>query len=102
MQANSVIDLIGQRSISELHTIDSFSNMKAMPDAKKNHMVTMGTLHITDKKDKTDENRENRKLTYLKTDHRSVFGLFENRSGLGSVSVSRKALLGGCKKQKKL
>jgi hypothetical protein len=38
-----------QRSISEIHTIDTFSDIEDMPDAKKSHMVTMGTLHITDK-----------------------------------------------------
>jgi hypothetical protein len=51
-----------------------------LADAKKSHLVTMGTLHITDQisqKDKTDENWENRKQTLLKTDLRSVFGLLK-------------------------
>jgi hypothetical protein len=101
-QAHSVVNLIGQIYIQ---TIDTFNDIEAMPDAKKNHMVTMRTFHFTDRlhtlfkyvrgDGANQQKRQNRKKSgkpktdQLKNRPSVGFQFIENRSVFVSVSVSR-------------
>jgi hypothetical protein len=102
MEKVYIVNLIGQISISEIHAIDTFNDVEAMPDAKKRYTVTRA-FQIRFKYVRGDganqQKRQNRKKSGKpKTD------LFKKRPSVGfrfigkrsvsvSVSVSRRALV---------